>query len=857
MLVEWIAREGWIIASWWLLVTLAGVAVLPLLATLLDGLPDRGFTLARAAGLLVVGFVFWLMASMGLVRNTAGAMILAWMIVLAGSLMYAARRGAVIDWRAWWRSNRAVIGAGEALFLLMLIGWAVYRAHLPNLTGTEKPMELMFMSSIQQSATFPPNDGWMSGYAISYYYFGYVMSAMLSTLSGITSTVGFNMTIALLFALTGLTSFGVAANLARAGGARAGRALAVGLLAAFFVAVMGNFQAALIEWPYQSRTASEAYLQFWGTPERDIYPERSVATAQGIPADQPVTLGSGIADPFAWPDWWWFRASRVIRDVDLNGMPIGVQPIDEFPQFSFLLADVHPHVLALPFAALALGLALNLLLNGRAPNRDEIIFYGLCLGGLVFLNAWDGPIYMIALVGADGLRRLMRSRSRRLSGGDWLAMIGLGGALVVLTAVLYFPFFVSFRSQASGVLPNLLFPTLFQQYFIMFGPFVLILAAFLALEIWRAGDHINWRMGLSLAGLLLLGLTLFMLLLFLLGLLLPGTRELTLSQVDSFGGFGVAAGLFLEKRLTHSLTALLLTGAIAIVIARLFPRAADRDSAPDAPLATYTPATGFALLLVAIGAVLTLVPEFLYLRDNFGVRINTVFKFYYQAWLAFGLASAFGVYALLADERLRLPAPPLRALMAGVLALILVVGSVYPTVGINSRMNNESGRAMAGEPRPLTLDGASTMVGGSDYAAIMCFRALTAGRGDLVVAEARDPASAYDWNYGRVAALTGVPIVLGWENHQRQWRGPTYNEVAGTRAADMETLYSDLRWDVALTIIERYDIDYIFYGRTERIKYSAIGNAGERKFIENLDPVCDFGDSVFYRVNPERRMVVR
>ncbi len=49
---EWLAREGWMIANWWLLVTLAGAAVLPLCTRLLGALPDRGYTLARAVGLL-------------------------------------------------------------------------------------------------------------------------------------------------------------------------------------------------------------------------------------------------------------------------------------------------------------------------------------------------------------------------------------------------------------------------------------------------------------------------------------------------------------------------------------------------------------------------------------------------------------------------------------------------------------------------------------------------------------------------------------------------------------------------------------------------------------------------------------
>ena len=221
MLLDWLSREGGIVLSWWLLVTVAGVAALPLCLRLLGGLPDRGYTLARAAGLLLVGFVFWLLASLGFLRNTTDSMVLAWLIVLIVAL--AAYFGAGrerIDLRAWWRENNRVVIVGEIIFIVLLFAWAIFRAYQNNLSGTEKPMELAFLSASMRSTIFPPADPWLSGYAISYYYFGYVIMAMLSSLSGISSTVGFNMTTALLFALTGLSAFGVVYNLVRSRSAK-------------------------------------------------------------------------------------------------------------------------------------------------------------------------------------------------------------------------------------------------------------------------------------------------------------------------------------------------------------------------------------------------------------------------------------------------------------------------------------------------------------------------------------------------------------------------------------------------------------------------------------------------------------
>jgi uncharacterized membrane protein len=167
----------------------------------------------------------------------------------------------------------------------------------------------------------------------------------------------------------------------------------------------------------------------------------------------------------------------------LNGtVSPGAQPIDEFPQFSFLLGDVHPHVLALPFVVMGIGLALSIVLRERDPNWLETIFYGIAIGGLIFLNTWDGPIYLVVLVGALALRRVMQNDGA-LKISDWLALIRFGLALLAVALVAYLPFFIGFRSQAAGVLPNLLYPTQFQHFFLMFGPLLLLTAAFLAAEV--------------------------------------------------------------------------------------------------------------------------------------------------------------------------------------------------------------------------------------------------------------------------------------------------------------------------------------------------------------------------------------
>jgi uncharacterized membrane protein len=182
------------------------------------------------------------------------------------------------------------------------------------------------------------------------------------------------------------------------------------------------------------------------------------------------------------------------------------------------------------------------------------------------------------------------------------------------------------------------------------------------------------------------------------------------------------------------------------------------------------------------------------------------------------------------------------------LAIILVAGLSYTALATYSRIMVESGRA-GGAIAALTLDGASSLARGEDLAAIRCLQDLVGRDEDVVLVEALG--TAYDiQGRGRVSALTGIPTLLQWEGHERQWRGPTYDAAAGTRAADIERLYNDpsmLSEDVR-RIVQQYGIDYIYVGAQERANYDSFGLI---KFETVLTPVCQSGDTVVYRVGTD------
>ena len=197
---------------WYLVTTTIGLLTFPIAFRLLPKLPDRGYSLSRILGLLIWGYVFWMLASLGILQNTSGGLLLALAIVL-GVSVWSARDITRKKLLQWWKKNRILIICVEGLFLLAFGLWAYVRAANPEIVGTEKPMELAFINAILNSLEFPPHDPWLSGYAISYYYFGYILIGMLAKITGVPGNIAFNLGLAMVFALSAVAAYGVAYNL--------------------------------------------------------------------------------------------------------------------------------------------------------------------------------------------------------------------------------------------------------------------------------------------------------------------------------------------------------------------------------------------------------------------------------------------------------------------------------------------------------------------------------------------------------------------------------------------------------------------------------------------------------------------
>lgn len=834
------------LAAWYVVMQVVTLAALPLVLRLFDELPDRGYALAKTSAVVVTGVLFWLGYSVGLLRNEVGA---AWLAVaLVAGVSYAMGWGAL---RRYWQEVRVtgnwrVILAVEVLFLAGFALWAMVRAYDPAANHTEKPMDLMFMNSIWASATFPPQDAWFAGYPISYYYLGYWLLATLGRLSGQPPAIAYNVGQAAWFGLLLIGCFGVVTNLLALGYDRrmpvaaeeavgerlawviSAASMAGGVLAALAVGVIGNLMIVL-EWLYAMGFHVMPLANWIGVPG---FPERA----------------SQSGNWFIGLDWWWWRSSRVVGDLDLLGQHVEV--IDEFPMFSYVLGDNHPHVLAMPVVLVVIGLALHTLIGtgpaswGRAIRtakagvqavdgeghgwlrwanlplgRLRMGLIALFAGALLFLNTWDFPPYWALLTGCCAAGLWLASGG---CGRWWPPALAAGGGWLAGALLIYVPYFLTAQSQVEGIVPNLFNPTRLPQFLLMFGQFVPGVITLLLVR--PAGKPaLRTAGGVALA---VLGLPL---------LFLGGMAFLALNTA---AGAERLAGMALPEGATgyapfmwarwgrHFGTALLVGMGLTATLSLLVETLRRREAAQVAGGARI-----FALALAALGLALVYAPEFVFLKDHFGTRMNTVFKFYYQGWLLLGLASAFAVAAAWRAVE----GPRIAARAASVLALVLMAsGLLFPVAAAYAK----TGGFRATQP---TLD-ATAYIAADEQAAVAWVRDHTAP--DSVVLEGRG--DSYIAGDNRISAMTGRPTLLGWEGHESQWRGRAYLEMRAGRPEALEIVYRSGTPEQIRATLAMWGIDYVYVGPAE-IEAYGISPQRLRLLKETLELAFEQGQARVFR----------
>lgn len=335
-----------------------------------------GYSFSKAVGMAVVAYIIFLSATLHIVPFTQGAIWAAMgVLFIFGVLVNRGNKGN--------RGNRGVIWE-EIFFMGALLLWTWVKGHEPSIHGLEKFMDFGFTKSILNSRYFPAPDMWYAGSSINYYYFGHTVMAVLTKLSGIDLAYTFNLMLATIFALCATMSFAIGKKLTTIWG---------GILTAFLVTLAGNMQTI---YAFTKGYDGDAVKPFW------------------------ELLGK-----MDFTRYWYANATRFIPYT-----------IHEFPSYSFVVSDVHGHVLSIPFVLLAIALLLQ--------KKKSPIFYGFLCGVLLMTNALDGPIYL-------GLFMIISYWGTNGDWGNWGRKVGIAVGAAALASI---PFLLHFHSFVNGIAVN-------------------------------------------------------------------------------------------------------------------------------------------------------------------------------------------------------------------------------------------------------------------------------------------------------------------------------------------------------------------------------------------------------------------
>jgi YYY domain-containing protein len=729
----------------WALIEVLGLLLLPFTMTVFHNLPDRGWAFSKTLGLCLVG---------------------GWR--LRASLL------------KFVRLNRLYILFSEFVFLGMvfLLGWL--RSFGPEIRSFEMYMDEGFIAAIMRSPHMPPNDMWLAGYSINYYYYAHFTIATAAKLLGQSPSIAFNTGICIFFGLTAANLCGVTCN--------------------------------IVSWAKYLRTSvrAEAPIE---KPD-SVHPSLLYSIPFGILS---MVMGLILGNLAATQQWWlahgnassfdWFGPSRVIDKT-----------INEFPAFSFLLSCFHAHVLALAFTILAIGMAFNLLLEFDGKGLSvfgqgwlrlgcTLVATALVIGGLFVMNGWDYPTYMGLALVCIALQQWL-AYGARFHPHLLLDILMPWGSLVALSFLLYIPFYLHFVSPSQGIgLVAGSDRSQLRDVLLIYGLFAFVFLSLLLASILK-------RPLFSLSSMF--------------GIADDEMAHARRAKIELIAlGCFILICLILLVVMQNSLTFLVATTIALAAVILLIYNIGDRAHA-------------FTLLLGALAFTLIAGCEIFFLRDVFAgnfPRMNTVFKFYFQAWALLAIASGAGVFFIL--ESLR-PAVEGMAVnvrrwqrIAGIgwaigQVALLLAACAYPVSAPYVRYAQVDPLThQTYLSRTNSLDGLTYLktdpANPGDYDAIRWLNANV--QGDPVIVESIGPDNNGEYsNYARISAFTGLPTLVGWVGHEYQWRVQWLNNEANAlefqrRVPDVDTIYTSTDPNIVLSIMGRYQAQYLYVGALEYAKY--------------------------------------
>ncbi|MEK7573397.1 MAG: DUF2298 domain-containing protein [Patescibacteria group bacterium] len=685
--------------QWWLVIFLIGIVFLPLTFKLLGNFFDKGYLFSKIIGIVIISYAVFLLGLSHIAPFSPLTIFGVILISLGVNLLIFRYNFIKIIKKNW-----AIFVFEEIIFLLGIIAWAFVKSHAPDIHGLEKFMDFGFINSILRSDYFPPKDMWFTPLSINYYYFGHLMTAVVTRISFISSAIAYNLMLATLFSFTFSLSFSIGANLIYMlksqmpnhklqinsknkkfklldlGNLNLFRTwnfgfeiLIGGFLTGFLVSLSGNLQTI---YAFFKNFSPENPLPFW----------RLVFSFTTFPNS-----------------YWYPNATRFIHNT-----------IHEFPSYSFVVSDLHGHVLDIPIVLLVLAIFLNGFKNiTKNLNFKLLIFVSFLLAVMYMTNAWDGLIYfMFAGILFLGFvfHSMLISSEKEFSIYNAIRNIFILGAGFF---VFILPFSLNFKPFASGI--GLLCAPEFLIKMGKLGPFLF------------EASHCQKS---------------------------PWWQVMTLHGFFYFFVFSFI--IFLIPK-------------IKIIAANAGSRL-ETTSGKNyyIKVKNILPTDGFILILITVSTFLVIIPEIFYIKDIYPdhYRANTMFKLTYQEFIMLSIASAYILMRFILNFKKNIKKNKILIPYFIFSIILLTMVFTYPFFSTGSYFNNLKTN--------YGLDGTTYLKNlyPQDYSAIQWINKNI--KNQPVILEAQGDSYT---DYARISSNTGLPTVLGWTVHEWLWRG-TYDVPA-------------------------------------------------------------------------------
>lgn len=499
----------------------------------------------------------------------------------------------------------------------------------------------------------------------------------------------------------------------------------------------------------------------------------------------------------------YWTSSRVIPDT-----------INEFPFFSFLQGDVHAHMISITFQLLVIILLLNIIRSDDLDIR-HILIVGLAIGFLYPLNTWDYPVYLVLGIVVTVTTMILSNHPGKKK--NFLKPIISIASMAAVSYLLYLPYHLSYKIDKTVLLvPSGRSALIF--YIVIFGFFLFMIYTFIFKTIKNnAGNHTinnntsDNRSKTSNITTNIIGnipKVSLVLLLFAVLITIFETKLFIFDKVEN-------------PKINEFELLLLLLPIFALLMLSIL-KEKNRNNI-------------FIFILMITGVLISVLCEFFYILDALGsgnppfIRLNTVFKFYLQNWILWGICAGYVLFL----SREQIKPGKVWGITAVILILMVSIYPVFATLG-------KSG-GFAGTP---DLDGEAyvTKEHPQDYQAILWFRNLT---GQPVVLQA--PGELYQWNTA-ITTFTGLPTVIGWAGHEINWRFPKRSEI-DRRWSDVGRIYTSGDIREVEEILQKYNVSYVYFGEAEAKKFRRQTLFDE--YPGRFRKVFEYGDVVVYDVRNE------